>query len=66
MMTMKDVLTSGNSSSPDGEHWEPSLPYMLGRLYWRDAWEVLHGRAVAVRQTTKADINGINPTGGTR
>lgn len=58
MLTIKDLMTSGVSSSPDGTHWEPSLPLpMFGwRYLWRDAWEVLNGRALAVRQTTKADV----------
>ncbi len=56
MLTIKDVMTSGASSSPDGKHWEPALPYMRGMLHWRDAWAVFRGRAVAVRQTTKDDL----------
>ena len=63
MMTMKDVMTSGVQSSPDGRHWEPSLPIpMFGwRYLWRDAWEVLNGRALAVRQTRKSDIQPEPP-----
>jgi len=58
MLTMRDLMTSGCQSSPDGKHWEPALPLpMYGwRSLWRDAWEVLNGRALAVRQTTKADV----------
>jgi hypothetical protein len=59
MMTVKDLLTNtGVSSSPDGVHWEPAIPLpMFGwRYQWRDAWEVLNGRACAIRQTTKADL----------
>lgn len=51
MLTMKELMT-GPRSSPDGKHWEPSLPYpapMIRNI--RDAWEVLNGRAHAVRQT---------------
>lgn len=57
-MTVKALLTSNVSSSPDGKHWEPALPMpMFGWRYtWRDAWEVLNSRAVAIRQTTKADL----------
>ncbi len=57
MMTVKDLMTSGVQSSPDGKHWEPSLPlpWYSWRYNWRDAWAVLNGRAVAIRQTTKAD-----------
>ena len=55
-MTLRDLLTSGNQSSPDGKHWEPAIPYLRGRLYWRDAWAVLRGEALAVRQTTKEDL----------
>ena len=57
MMTVKDIMTSGCQSSPDGLHWEPALPL---HVWWsvrlRDAWAVLRGKAVAVRQTTKADL----------
>lgn len=58
MMTMRDVLMTSASCSPDGLHWEPALPLpMFGwRYLWRDAWEVLNGRAIAVRNTTKADL----------
>ena len=58
MMTVKDLMTNTVHSSPDGRHWEPSIPLpMFGwRYQWRDAWEVLNGRAVAIRQTTKADL----------
>lgn len=58
MMTMKQLLTTNASSSPDGKHWEPCIPRLQGRLYWRDAWAVLRGHALAVRQTTKADLAG--------
>ncbi len=60
MLTVKDLMTSDVHSSPDGIHWEPSIPVpMWGWRYnWRDAWAVLNGRAVAVRQTTEADIRG--------
>lgn len=59
MLTVKDLLTSSVQSSPDGKHWEPAIPLpMFGwRYLWRDAWEVLNGRAVAIRQTTKADVS---------
>lgn len=57
MMTMKDLMTSEVSCSPDGEHWEPALPqYLWWRIRVRDAWAVLQDKAVAVRQTTKADL----------
>lgn len=58
MLTVKDLMTSGTQSSPDGKHWEPAIPLpMFGWLFtWRDAWAVLNGRAVAIRQTTKADL----------
>jgi hypothetical protein len=58
MLTIKDLMTSGAQSSPDGKHWEPAIPLpMFGwRHLWRDAWAVLNGRAVAIRQTTNADI----------
>ena len=57
MMTVKDLLESACQSSPDGEHWEPALPsYLWWRIRLRDAWAVFTGKAFAVRQTTKADI----------
>lgn len=59
MMTVKDLMQNQCSSSPDGLHWEPCLPESH-RLWWRirlrDAWAVWKGDAVAIRQTTKADI----------
>jgi hypothetical protein len=59
MMTVKDLMQNQCSSSPDGLHWEPCLPE-AHRLWWRirlrDAWAVWKGDAVAIRQTTKADI----------
>lgn len=58
MMTVKDLIENGCLSSPDGKHWEPALP--MPRIWWRarlrDAWAVWAGEAIAVRQTTKADI----------
>lgn len=58
MLTVKDLMTSGCQSSPDGKHWEPAVPLpAYGWLYnWRDAWAVLNGRAVAIRQTEKSDL----------
>lgn len=55
MMTLKDLLTSDCSSSPDGKHWEPAIP-ILPDWNWRDAWAVLRGRALAVRNTRKSDL----------
>lgn len=59
MITVKDLMQNQCSSSPDGKHWEPSLPETR-RLWWRirlrDAWAVWKGDAVAIRQTTKVDI----------
>lgn len=59
MMTVKDLMQNQCSSSPDGRHWEPALPEGH-RLWWRtrlrDAWAVWQGKAVAIRQTTKADL----------
>lgn len=58
MMTIKDLMTSEVSCSPDGKHWEPALP--LQSTYWRirlrDAWAVWKGEATAIRQTTKEDL----------
>ena len=57
MITVKDLMTNSVQSSPDGNHWEPALPrYALWRTRLHDAWAVLQGRAVAIRQTTKADL----------
>jgi hypothetical protein len=55
MMTLKDLLTSGVSTSPDGVHWEPALPYPSPLLWdrWRDAWAVFTGKAHAIVQTPK-------------
>jgi hypothetical protein len=57
MMTVKDLLTAECQSSADGKHWEPALPqHVWWRIRLRDAWAVLQGKAVAIRQTTKADL----------
>ena len=58
MMTVKDLMTSTASSSPDGKHWEPAIPqpWFGWRFTWRDAWEVLNSRATAIRQTRKSDL----------
>lgn len=67
-MTLKDLMTSGCQSSPDGIHWEPALPYpgpMIRNV--RDAWEVLTGRAVAVTQTpSEPRVSTRQPSGGTK
>jgi hypothetical protein len=58
MINLKDLMENPIRSSPDGKHWEPCLPYYLGwRIRLRDAWAVWKGEAVAVRQTTKEDVN---------
>ena len=62
MITVKDLMTSGAQSSPNGTNWEPCIPtqYPPTWRYWRyrlrDAWAVWKGTATAIRQTTKADI----------
>lgn len=57
MMTVKEFMQTACKSSPDGKHWEPALPdYLWWRIRLRDAWAVWRGRAVAIRQTTKADL----------
>jgi hypothetical protein len=62
MMTLKDLMTTEDKSSPDGKHWEPALPqYIWWRIRLRDAWAVWQGKAVAIRQTTKADITKGQP-----
>ena len=57
MLTVRDLIQCDTQSSPDGIHWEPSLPTVLWwRIRLKDAIAVLRGDAVAVRQTTKADL----------
>jgi len=57
MLTVKELLESPVQSSPDGKHWEPGLPDCVWwKVRLRDAWAVWNGTAIAVRQTTKADI----------
>lgn len=55
MITVRDLITSSNATSPDGKHWEPSLPLPFWSLRSRlhDAWEVFQGRATAIKQTPK-------------
>lgn len=62
MMTVKDLMTTGCQSSPDGAHWEPVLPLQAPwwRIRLRDAWAVWKGEATAIRQTTKADIEAAH------
>lgn len=62
MMTVKDLMENVCQSSPDGKHWEPALPlpYMWWRIRLRDAWAVWKGQAIAIRQTTKADIEAAH------
>ena len=61
MMTVKDLIENGCQSSPDGKHWEPALPCspVWWRIRLRDAWAVWKGKAIAIRQTTKADIEPV-------
>jgi len=57
MLTVRDLLTSGDRRSPDGRYWEPALPDappLRSRL--RDAWAVLTGRAAAIVATSPIDI----------
>lgn len=59
MMTVKDLMQNQCTSSPDGKHWEPALPEpnrLLWRIRLRDALAVWKGEAIAIRQTTKADL----------
>lgn len=61
MITVRDLILMGEvaSCSPDGTHWEPSLPivgYRPLRDRLGDAWAVWTGRAYAVRQTEKRDL----------
>ncbi len=57
MLTVKELMENPNRSSPDGRHWEPALwLYAPLRYRLRDAWEVVCGRAMAIRQTENADL----------
>jgi hypothetical protein len=59
MMTIKELMENPCKCSPDGKHWEPALPekgWIWWRIRLRDAWAVWQGKAVAVRQTNKADL----------
>ncbi len=59
MITVKDLMQNPNQSSPNGVNWEPAIPdmrYVWWRIRLRDAWAVWKGEAIAVRQTTKADL----------
>lgn len=60
MITVKQLMQSRVHSSPDGKHWEPALPepYQHWKNLLHDAWAVLKGEAVAIRQTTKQDLKG--------
>jgi len=62
MLTVKDLIQSPISSSLDGKHWEPALADCAFSFWYRfrDAMEVLHGRAHAIRQTTKEDLKELN------
>jgi hypothetical protein len=59
MMTVKDLMQNQCTSSPDGKHWEPALPEphpLCWSIRFHDAWAVWKGKAIAIRQTTKADL----------
>lgn len=59
MITVKQLMTSNASCSPDGKHWEPALPegrFMWWRVRLQDAIAVFRGEAIAIRQTTKDDL----------
>ncbi|TXH07774.1 MAG: hypothetical protein E6R04_12030 [Spirochaetes bacterium] len=57
MMTVKELLESKVGCSPDGKHWEPAIPEASScKARLQDAFAVLRGQAIAVRQTTKNDI----------
>ena len=64
MMIVKDFIEHGYKDgymcSPDGIHWEPALPEPSPWIKERtkDAISVLFGRATAIRQTTKLDLEG--------
>lgn len=58
MITMKELIESGNQSSPDGIHWEPAIPEsspgLIPRL--KDCINILKGKAIAIRQTEPEDL----------
>jgi hypothetical protein len=59
MITVKQLMTNPTQSSPDGKHWEPALPepsWVWWKIRLSDAWAVWQGKAIAVRQTTNADL----------
>ena len=59
MITVKELMNNPTQSSPDGKHWEPALPepsWVWWRIRLSDAWAVWQGKAIAVRQTIKADL----------
>lgn len=60
MITVKDLMQCKTQCSPDAKHWEPALPdgsLMWWRVRLQDALAVWRGEAIAIRQTTKADIS---------
>ena len=62
MITVKQLMQTDNSSSPDGKHWEPALSYQC-RTFGekiKDVLTVRRGTATAIRQTTEADIRDKN------
>lgn len=58
-ITMRQLIT-GPQTSPDGVHWEPSLPEPLWtwRARFASALDVWRGQATAVRQTPSAVLAG--------
>lgn len=61
MITIKELLESNICLTPDGKHWEAALPEPSSsiRRRWVDALAVFHGKATAVRQTTKEDLENL-------
>lgn len=55
---MQDFWPQTNVSNARGEGWVKAhpIPDWRWRVLLRDAWEVFRGRAVAVRQSTAADM----------
>lgn len=63
MINVKDLIEnrSGITISLDGEHWEPIVPiptWWRGRLF--DAIEVFRGKAGAVRNTSRSDLEDMS------
>jgi hypothetical protein len=64
MQTVKQLMESEVSISCDGKHYEPALQHSHGAWNWKDAFAVLRGKAIAIRQTEKEDLHKTVKIGG--